>query len=402
MTHPGLGTINNAMDLQTALNWGFVDPGDTIYLRAGTYAGNFTCALVGTAENPITIRPYQSEHVIIDGSLTDNGEYTVWQDIEFTYSGWTKRHTLIEGSFPEDMPWENSVNFNAPGCIVQRCVFHDLCGSVGFWSGAAGGIFRYNVIYHNGWSAPDRGHGHGLYSQNLAASAAKGIYGNIWWAGFCLGLKAYSTEEGYVDHYNIYDNISFYAAALYGDPNEVDAWNFYAGSWYETCDDIIFQNNYSYMPAGQPAGAINRVGYITHEEETNTGIQLIDNYWPEGRLLTNCTPDPDTGFYGPRPESGTVTAVIPTETGKGLIAVYNWDEANSVSVDVTSVLSASDDYRLINAEDYYNDITTGTVALDGTITIDMRASEHTVATPVLWDAPATCLPIFGAFMIEAV
>ena len=63
------GSLASPWDLQTALNGGFpansVQPGDTIWVRGGTYNKtdtNWSGTLVGTALNPILIRNYLGDH----------------------------------------------------------------------------------------------------------------------------------------------------------------------------------------------------------------------------------------------------------------------------------------------------------------------------------------------------
>jgi hypothetical protein len=53
--------------IQSAVN--AAAPGDTIYLRAGTYSptSNIQITKSGTATSPITLRSYQKEKVILDG-----------------------------------------------------------------------------------------------------------------------------------------------------------------------------------------------------------------------------------------------------------------------------------------------------------------------------------------------
>ncbi|MBL7064963.1 MAG: right-handed parallel beta-helix repeat-containing protein [Anaerolineae bacterium] len=50
-------------------------PGDTLYLRAGTYSEQFTLSTSGTADRPITIAAYPGEHPIIDGYNQLPGDY---------------------------------------------------------------------------------------------------------------------------------------------------------------------------------------------------------------------------------------------------------------------------------------------------------------------------------------
>src|SRR6266545_4765799 len=46
-------------------------PGDTLYLRGGTYYESVTVAVSGTAEKPITIRSFPGELAILDGGIRD-------------------------------------------------------------------------------------------------------------------------------------------------------------------------------------------------------------------------------------------------------------------------------------------------------------------------------------------
>src|SRR3982751_3758669 len=63
----GDGSIGNPWRLQTALNQpSAVQPGDTIWLRGGTYIGTFNSYLTGTSSAPIIVRGYPGEHAVID------------------------------------------------------------------------------------------------------------------------------------------------------------------------------------------------------------------------------------------------------------------------------------------------------------------------------------------------
>src|SRR5450759_4848487 len=68
-TGPGTGTITNPWALQTALAQpAAVQPGDTIWLRGGTYTGNFTSYLTGSARAAIVVRQYPGERATLDGN----------------------------------------------------------------------------------------------------------------------------------------------------------------------------------------------------------------------------------------------------------------------------------------------------------------------------------------------
>src|SRR2546430_15149648 len=70
-TPRGDGTRDRPWDLATALSGGRgrVQPGDTIWLRGGTYTGNFDGTLTGTSTAPIVVRQYPGERATIDGNL---------------------------------------------------------------------------------------------------------------------------------------------------------------------------------------------------------------------------------------------------------------------------------------------------------------------------------------------
>src|SRR5438270_2575576 len=88
------GSVGHPWDLATALAGGNgkVQPGDTVWVRGGTYAGQFRSTLTGTAAAPIVVRQYPGERAIIDGggSTSDtfvaDGSYSVFWGFEMTNS----------------------------------------------------------------------------------------------------------------------------------------------------------------------------------------------------------------------------------------------------------------------------------------------------------------------------
>ncbi len=80
----GDGTASRPWDLATALSGSKgIRPGDTIWLRGGTYAGTYRSRLTGTAQDPVLVRQYPGERAVIDGGnsngngiLVVSGSYT--------------------------------------------------------------------------------------------------------------------------------------------------------------------------------------------------------------------------------------------------------------------------------------------------------------------------------------
>ncbi|MEK7116901.1 MAG: peptidoglycan-binding protein [Patescibacteria group bacterium] len=69
-TSSGDGSITSPWDLQTALNQpASVQPGDTIWLRGGTYKGWYVSKLVGTSAQPIIVRSYPGEWAVLDWNV---------------------------------------------------------------------------------------------------------------------------------------------------------------------------------------------------------------------------------------------------------------------------------------------------------------------------------------------
>ena len=66
----GDGSIGNPWSLDTALSQpSAVHPGDTIWLRGGTYTGIHTSYLNGSSTSPIIVRQYPGERATLDGEL---------------------------------------------------------------------------------------------------------------------------------------------------------------------------------------------------------------------------------------------------------------------------------------------------------------------------------------------
>src|SRR5580765_282502 len=104
----GTGSFSNPWQLQTALSQPptVVKPGDTLWLRGGTYTGRFTSYLNGTSTQPIVVRQYAGERATIDGGtsgttaiFTVYGSYTWFWGFEVTSSD-PDRSTSTPGSSP--------------------------------------------------------------------------------------------------------------------------------------------------------------------------------------------------------------------------------------------------------------------------------------------------------------
>jgi len=86
----GTGTIGSPWTLQTALDQpAALNPGDTVWLRGGTYTGHFSSHIEATSSNPIKVRAYPGERPRINGNYGGNedtfsihGSYTWYWGLE--------------------------------------------------------------------------------------------------------------------------------------------------------------------------------------------------------------------------------------------------------------------------------------------------------------------------------
>src|SRR3972149_8250738 len=105
----GDGSRSRPWDLGTALaHPRAVKPGDTIWLRGGTYQGAFQSRLTGSPQAPVTVRQYPDERAVLDGGaaaasvLTVAGSWAVYWGFEIMRSD-PERTTATQGSHPRDL-----------------------------------------------------------------------------------------------------------------------------------------------------------------------------------------------------------------------------------------------------------------------------------------------------------
>src|SRR5690349_24489127 len=124
----GDGSRTRPWDLGTALAGGngSVQPGDTVWLRGGTYRGPFRSTLTGTASAPIVVRQHPGERAIIDGagSLNDTfvvrGAYSIFWGFEVVNTD-PVRCCSTSSNFRADM-----VTNYAPHAKSVNLIVHDV------------------------------------------------------------------------------------------------------------------------------------------------------------------------------------------------------------------------------------------------------------------------------------
>lgn len=284
----GSGTEESPWDLQTALNHpSGVKPGDTIWVKGGTYLGPFVSKLEGTAAAPIVVRNYNGERVILDLNRTTGnnlrgfrveGQGAWFWGLELLDSS-LERNTSEDGSDPRSIPRERSAIMTYGDNIkFINTMIHDLGDGYGMWVQAENTELYGSISFNNGWNSPYRGHGHGFYTQNL--NGTKVIRHHVSFNNFGTGGKAYGVQgqtTGYLFDGLIHFNNGSPSALLRNNPAYREP-NLLVGGEHYTSDRISVINSYFYEPA-HTLGGSQGIGYLA---KPNGRAVVRNNYFMGG------------------------------------------------------------------------------------------------------------------------
>jgi hypothetical protein len=251
------GSRERPWNLQTALanRSGVVQPGDTIWLTAGRYVGDFRSALRGTAERPVVVRQLPTARATIDGRLDAYGAYTIFWDFEVTQS-------------PGGPPRLRGIDVRGPGHRFVNLVIHDASSSgVGFWMEGSDAEVYGCLIYRNGsLSSLD----HGIYAINR--DGHKTIADNIVFDNFAYGIHVYGGAGQAIRHVTIDGNIVFGNGSI--SPRDRTKSNLLVGGDGIPADDIeITRNLFFYDETARTPNV--RLGYDPKIE--NGDLTMDDN-----------------------------------------------------------------------------------------------------------------------------
>jgi hypothetical protein len=394
----GDGTSDYPLDLTTALSRKSpAAPGDTLALQSGRYTGAFVSELTGSASKPIVVRQASRARATIDGTLTVNGAWTTYWGFEVASSSDDRTKQRPSG-----------LNIYGPHTRFINLVVHDNGGGIAFWTPAADSEIYGCFIYDNSWQGPDpdRGHGHGIYTQNQ--TGRKHIIDNVIFNGFGWGIHAY-TEGGSLNGFHIEGNAVFNSGSSTRQGYHYD--NILVGG-LRPAERIELIGNYTYHTPGK--GGSNRLGYSAQNKDAlvkdnyfaggsttlqvraweslvmtgNTFVGLenllhvnlpkevsaeIDhNTYVQGSAAPFAYQDRRIDFASwqqaggfdqaskwidspqKRP-TGVKVFIRPNryESGRANVIVYNWDRKNAVEVDLSQVLASGDRYEAHNVLDYF-------------------------------------------------
>jgi len=346
------GTLQSPWDLESALaGKQKIAPGDTLWLAAGTYkhpdrklgSPGYVVRLAGQESNPIHVRGVPGQRVTIDGGLTVQApSNAIWiRDLEILVSENATMPRWVDepGSHPKgyNRPW-GGLNVQAgKASKFINLVVHDNAQGISWWSGSTDGEVHGCIIYDNGWKAPDRGHGHAIYTQN--EKGVKTISDCIMTGGYSYTMHAYGSSRAYVDNYLVEGNVAYNAGTFLiggGRPSR----------------NIHVLENFLY-------GVNMQIGYSAPENEdceVRNNVILdgglsIKNYKKavnEGNLVI--------GRNQPRRSAGRARLEIRPnryDPQRAHVIVLNWPKKSEVELPSTPVLKSGAAYRLMDPRDFY-------------------------------------------------
>lgn len=495
-TLTGDGSIDNPWSLEKALSTSSnVQPGSIIWLRGGTYSVpsttlGFISSISGTSANPIKIVSYPGEWAVIDGNLSGSpvknktiieikGNYTWFMNFEVTNTD-PARVIPIEGSNPPERRGSAIYDYGRSNKLINL-VIHDAGQGIGAWSSGFDGEYYGNVIYNNGWDAPDRLHGHGSYIQNTIGF--KLFKNNVYFNPFANIIQVYGSQLAKTNDIklikNKYFNGRFLIASgseqrgflfdsnkIFGSRLEV-GWGGLSSSYktaavvnnyivgtatlHDYSESFVFRNNTvtdsTYNTVGRIltiktdtdlsrfdidnntyyrysesypywsfsiSGSSTLAGVYAWDDQTGTQAKSY-NYagtkgaWHSSTSGTKPSLDlePNSTFIDNLPQTNVVF-VEPNEydATKATVTIYNWENSNTVAITPPAgMLQNGDNYKLINVQDYFNDVING-VYQGGTISVPMTGRSR--AKPIGYDQsnwyhdplqPNT-FPRFGVFILQ--
>jgi len=413
----GNGSLASPWDLWTALGApAGVQPGDTIWIRGGTYSGTFSSYLSGTTSSPIVVRQYPGERARIAGALVigRHGDHDVW----FWGFEVFNRGTSVQS----DGVTISATGLNNPGLKLINMVIHDnQINGVGFWSGAVQGEIYGNLIYNNGYDgcvgSSCRGHGHGLYVQSVDSHR---MADNIVFRNFSEGTQLYGTINAVRNNVTYEGNVFFNSGELSALNNgNFNSYNMWIGG-DQISQNTKLINNYGYSSA--PSGhnqyynlfnsnnAVVTGNYfftpgpdrpgIFINSTSNTGLQMTGNTF-YGTLDFTPSRYPNNTYLSQRP-TGKDIFVRPNqyEIGRANIVIYNWDLSPSVSVDLSgSGLHVGQSYEIRDSQNFYGAPVTTGIYKGGAVNIPM--SNLTLAPPegTVPTQPRHTAPEFDVFIL---
>ncbi len=373
------GTKASPWDLSSVLSGNKSIPaGDTVWVRGGTYRGQFYSYVRGTSSSQVVIRQYPGERATIDGNLVVLGSYVTFWGLEVMNSNPSGNYRI-------------GVDVKSPGSRMVNLVVHDAGASgFGVWNEAPNAEVYGSIVYNNGTRANQD---HGIYFNGI--SGTKYIRDNIVFDNWQYGLHGYSPIVGELNNLVIDGNVVFNNGSV--GPYEHGPDLFVGGS---RVTNVQVTNNMVWRPNDGELAL--RLG---DGSSGNSGLTLTGNYTVGKTLIgsfSGMTQSNNTFLSSSAPPTSGVRVVVRPnryEAGRANIVVYNWSKQGSASADVSSVLRVGDVYEVRDAQNFFGaPVLRGTYG-GGSLSLPMTSVQPPALIGRSGSTPTSTGVVFHAFVL---
>lgn len=436
----GSGSADRPWDLATALGGagGRVQPGDTVWLRGGTYHGSFRTDLRGSPGQWIVFRQAPGERATIDGTLRAEGAYLAFWGFEIMQSD----------------PTTYGIQANTDHGLFINLVIHDVgTQGISFWTPAVDAEMYGCIIYDNG---THENLDHGTYVHN--EDGTKLITDNVFFNNLARGIQIYASPRNpNIRNIRVQGNVSFdngtISTAVAARENLIfnapvptegmvaianmlyfagaDGINLRAGRYApQNNHSIVLQGNYIVggkigIEMAEPWNQATVTGNVIlgsrdlvslGGEGLGSRYQWSGNTWGRGASRKGWHYEDSaydwsdwqakTGLGG----SDTVLPALPTATkifvrpnryepGRAHIVVYNWGQEPEVAVDPAGSLQAGDRYEIRNVQDVFGAPVVSGVYQGAPIRIPMTGVAPPSPMGRALRTPPRTAPAFDVFLL---
>lgn len=401
------GSITQPLDLATALSAESpAKPGDTIWLRGGTYYGAFNSVLTGTAGAPIVVRQYPGERAIIDGggvpasTLRVHGAHTWYWGLEVMSSDPARVFYERVDTDTPNRPGpgrRTGVEVFGPNTKFINMIVHDVRDGFVLRESAIDVEINGALTFFNGFVDAAGARGDGLLVQGRAGT--RQIVDVISFANHSAGVNV-NGESAHVEGVTSFNNG---VGSLAGSA-VMKADNLLVGAVGKPADDIaVVANNLYHM-----SGAVASNATLGYDHSHNGSLLMRDNIIAGGSVAmaleqwASPTMSGNTIYSDSEPRSATTVRVRPNryERGRAHVTIFNWDHASAVAVDFSETgLAVGETFEIRDAQNYF-----GPPLLTATYTgmpIMVPLSNLPIGLPSgeMHFTPIHTAPEFGAFVV---
>ncbi len=366
-----LPQVTNAAQWSAAIAGNIGRFGDTIWVKGGSYPGQ---SVIEATER--VFRACPGERVTLGNVVVFGSGVTLWG---------------FEVAGPPDNA-KLGIDTYGVGSKLINNVVHDAGHSgIGLWWNTQGGTAYGNIVYNNGTTD---NLDHGIYFNNRTGTMR--LTDNVVFNNWAYGMHGFSSTSGELSGLVLDGNVTFGGHGI-GAFNSSDV---IVGG--VSIPVLTVTNHRSYKPDGYASVILGRADGPGNGSVTVTGTfvgtpGLLLNKW------TSTTQNEAVSYgFSAKPTSGDRIFVRPNvyEPGRGHVVIYNWANAPSVPVDLSTVLTAGQAYEVRSVCDLWGEPKVSGTYEGGTVGIPMTS--HPAPAPVgraPKRPPPACGGLFGVFLV---